>query len=48
MDIVLYCRGDHVEVQPPSETIIQRGDTLVIFARHDRILSIVGRNRKVS
>lgn len=45
MDIVLLGRGDHVEVQPPGSTIIQPADTVVIFARHDKILSIVARNR---
>jgi Trk K+ transport system NAD-binding subunit len=45
MDIVLLARGDHVEVQPARNTIIHPDDTLVIFARHDKILSIVARNR---
>lgn len=45
MDIVLLGRGDHVEVQPPGSTVIQANDTIVIFARHDKILGIVARNR---
>ncbi|NWG16021.1 MAG: NAD-binding protein [Chloroflexi bacterium] len=46
MDIVLYSSGSGVEVQPSRKTIVRGGDTLVIFARHDRILNIVSRNRK--
>jgi voltage-gated potassium channel len=45
MDIVLLARGEHVEVQPPGSVVVQADDTLVIFARHDKILSIVARNR---
>ncbi len=47
MDIVLYSSGGSVEVQPSRKTIVRGGDTLVIFARHDRILNIVSRNRKL-
>ena len=46
MDIVLHGRGDEVDVQPPRELRVQAGDTLVIFARHDRILLVVSRNRR--
>lgn len=46
MDIVLHGRGSDVEVQPPRDVIVQAGDTLVIFAEHDRILSVVSRNRR--
>lgn len=45
MDIVLLGRGEHVEVQPPGDAIVRAGDALVIFARHDKILGIVARNR---
>lgn len=45
MDIVLYGHNDSVEVQPNRETLVEAGDTLVIFARHDRILSVIARNR---
>lgn len=44
MDIVLYSRDDTVEVQPPGDIVIRAGDTVVIFARHDRILDVVKRN----
>ena len=45
MDIVLHgCNGDN-EVQPPRATVVRAGDTVVIFARHDRILNVVERNR---
>lgn len=47
MDIVLYSSGGSVEVQPSRKTIVRGGDTLVIFARHDRILNVVSRNRKL-
>jgi Trk K+ transport system NAD-binding subunit len=46
MDIVLYGRGEQVEVQPPRDMVVQAGDTLVIFAQHDRILSVIARNRR--
>ena len=37
MDIVLHgCNGDN-EVQPPRATVVRAGDTVVIFARHDRM-----------
>lgn len=46
MDIVLHGRDGSTEVQPSRDTIVQAGDTLVIFARHDQILNVVNRNRK--
>jgi Trk K+ transport system NAD-binding subunit len=46
MDIVLYCNGDDdVDVQPSHEVVARAGDTLVIFARHQRSLEIAARNR---
>jgi voltage-gated potassium channel len=48
MDIVLHGRDGQVEVHPPSEDIVHSGDTLVIFARHNKIIDVVGRNRKNS
>lgn len=45
MDIVLFGRGDVSDVQPPHDLAIQAGDTLVIFARHDKILEVVAHNR---
>jgi voltage-gated potassium channel len=45
MDIVLYGRGDESEVQPSRELVVQAGDTLVIFAQHERVLDVVARNR---
>jgi Trk K+ transport system NAD-binding subunit len=52
-DIVLYCRGGDAsnippDVQPPRETVVQAGDTLVIFAQHERSLQIASRNRYLS
>jgi Trk K+ transport system NAD-binding subunit len=46
MDIVLHGRNGSLEVQPSRKTVVQAGDTLVIFARHDQILQVVNRNRK--
>lgn len=47
MDIVLHSPdASSVEVQPAREAIVRAGDILVIFARHDRILSVVSRNRR--
>ncbi|MBZ0303600.1 MAG: TrkA family potassium uptake protein [Anaerolineae bacterium] len=45
MDIVLYGRGERVEVQPSRDMMVVAGDILVIFARHDRILSVIAGNR---
>ncbi|MCL4253453.1 MAG: NAD-binding protein [Anaerolineae bacterium] len=45
MDIVLHVRGNITEVQPAHDKIVETGDTVVIFARHERILSIVARNK---
>lgn len=45
MDIVLYGRGEEVDVQPPQELVLQAGDTVVIFAQHERILEVAARNR---
>lgn len=47
VDVVLYMQGDDDEpdVQPPRETQIDAGDTLVIFALHERSLEIATRNR---
>lgn len=45
MDIVLYSRGEITEVQPAGDLVIRAGDTVVIFARYDRILNVVKRNR---
>ena len=47
MDIVLHSAdATSVEVQPARDAIVRAGDILVIFARHDRILSVVSRNRR--
>jgi voltage-gated potassium channel len=46
MDIVLYSRAENVDVQPDRAMIVQAGDVLVIFARHDRILDMIARNRR--
>jgi Trk K+ transport system NAD-binding subunit len=48
MDIVLHGRGDSLEVQPHNDTRVQGGDMLVIFARHDRIIDLVTRNRRAA
>jgi Trk K+ transport system NAD-binding subunit len=46
MDIVLHGHGDSLEVQPHNENLVEGGDMLVIFARHDHIIDIVTRNRR--
>lgn len=48
MDIVLHAHNDHVDVQPPHDLVVQSGDSLVIFARHDNIINIAARNRRGS
>ena len=44
MDIVLYCRGEHTEVQPPRDINVKVGDILVIFAEHERVINVAARN----
>ncbi len=46
MDIVLHGRDGQVEVQPHNDVRVHGGDVLVIFARHDRVIDIVERNRR--
>ncbi len=46
MDIVLHGNTGSVEVQPAESVQVHGGDTLVIFARHDRVIDIVERNRR--
>ena len=48
MDIVLHGRNGQVEVQPDNKMAVQGGDMLVLFARHDRVIDIVERNRSRS
>ena len=48
MDIVLHSRNSDVDVQPPRELVVEAGDSLVIFARHDNIINIAARNRRGS
>jgi voltage-gated potassium channel len=46
MDIVLHGHAGHFEVEPHHGLVVQGGDTLVMFARHDRIIDLVERNRR--
>ena len=45
-DIVLLHRGDdHApDVHPRGDVIVRGGDTLVLFAKHERIVDIIARN----
>lgn len=45
MELVLLCRHGHVTVDPEPDERVRAGDDVVIFARHDRILDVVARNR---
>jgi Trk K+ transport system NAD-binding subunit len=48
IDIVLHGENGHEPVvHPDGEIIVQAGDTLVLFARHDKITEIVSRNQRV-
>lgn len=44
MDIVLHSNGSKTHVQPAHDIVVKADDTLVIFAEHARVLSIVSRN----
>ena len=46
LEIVLVHSGGEVAVDPDGATTIQAGDDVVIFARHDRVLEVVTRNRR--
>jgi voltage-gated potassium channel len=46
IDIVLHAREDEVDVHPTRTQDIHGGDTIVVFASHDRITDLVARNRK--
>jgi voltage-gated potassium channel len=46
MDIVLHGRDDQIQVHPDTGIRVHAGDTLVIFARHDKIIDIVARNQR--
>jgi voltage-gated potassium channel len=45
MDIVLHGHGDDMNVHPSGDICVATGDTLVIFAEHNRVMEIVSRNR---
>lgn len=36
----------HPDVHPDGREIVEAGDTIVLFAHHDRITEILGRNEK--
>lgn len=48
VDIVLLHRqnGGAPDVHPDGQRILQAGDTIVLFAHHDRITEILGRNER--
>lgn len=47
MDIVLFGRGEEsADVQPSRDLVVRAGDTLVIFAEHQNILSVIARSRR--
>lgn len=49
VDIVLHGRnGKEPVVHPDGDIIVSTGDTLVLFARHDKITEIVSRNHPVA
>ena len=45
MEIVLCHRNGPIDIDPASDREVEVGDELVIFARHERILEVVARNR---
>ena len=45
IDIVLHGNGGGVDVHPDNTIVVHAGDTLVLFAHHNKINSIVARNR---
>jgi len=45
MDIVLHATLTGVDVHPPVEAVVRAGETLILFARHAKIIDVVARNR---
>ncbi|HSM06034.1 MAG TPA: NAD-binding protein, partial [Longimicrobiales bacterium] len=45
LEIVLVSSGETVAVDPDPDATVRAGDDVVIFARHDRVLEVVTRNR---
>lgn len=45
-DIVLHERDGAIQVQPDNQLLVRAGDKLVLFARHDRVITIVERNQR--
>ena len=45
LEIVLVSSGETVVVDPDADATVRAGDDVVIFARHDRVLEVVTRNR---
>jgi Trk K+ transport system NAD-binding subunit len=48
IDIVLHGHGGQMQVHPDGDIPVTAGDTLVIFAHHNKITGIVSRNRRGS
>ncbi len=46
LEIVLVGHAGTMTVDPEADVRIQAGDDVVVFARHDRILEVVSRNRR--
>lgn len=46
MEVVLVQEGEKVVIDPERDVPIAAGNHVVIFARHDRVLEVVSRNRK--
>jgi len=45
-EIVLVQEGDKLVIDPERDVPIAAGNGVLIFARHDRVLEVVSRNRK--
>jgi Trk K+ transport system NAD-binding subunit len=46
LEVVLVGNDAGSRVDPPADQRLEAGDEVVIFARHDRVLDVVTRNRK--
>jgi Trk K+ transport system NAD-binding subunit len=46
LEVVLVGNGGGSRVDPPADQRLEAGDEVVIFARHDRVLEVVTRNRR--
>ncbi len=46
VDIVLHERSEGIDVHPAADTLLEAGDTIIVFARHTRVTYLVEQNER--